>query len=511
MKSPTVSEIINKLSSPSKEDIKLITEAFEFARDAHAGQERYSGEPYFIHPVETAKNLAEIGVGANVIAAGLLHDTIEDGNVTEKDIEDKFGKEVLFLVQGVTKLGKLRYRGLSRHTESLRKLFVAMSQDIRVLIIKLVDRVHNMQTLNHVPKEKQQRIAAETLEIYAPLANRLGIRKLNKQLQDLSFAYLYPKEYEEVKQLLKQKKKEKEKHLEKLTQSMRKEMAKEGLRDVKIYYRIKSLYSLWKKLQRKDMDIDKVYDVAAIRIILDTVGDCYRALGIIHGVWRPLPGRIKDYIAFKKPNGYQSLHTTIFTGDGSVVEIQIRTKEMHRESEYGIASHLAYKEGKPRKAIPANLLWFRHLLPSKTSQPDGEKGSGLTYKDVPAWVKDLNEMQEEVFGEEYLENLKADFLQHRMFVFTPLGDVVDLPVGATPIDFAYNIHSDIGNHLNGAKVNGKMVSLDTELQNGDQVEILTKPSSKPSRKWMAYAKTTLAQRQIRSAIRDTEGTQRKIK
>ena len=335
--------------TPTTEDVELITKAYDFAEKAHEGHLRHSGDPHFVHVFETAKTLAEFGMGATTISAGFLHDTIEDTDSTEEEIKKEFGPEILFLVQGVTKLKQLKYRGAERHTESLRKLFVATSQDIRVLIIKLADRLHNMRTLQYLPKAKQQRIALETLEIYVPLAYRLGIRKLHRELEDYAFQYAYPKKYEDTKKLLKEKSKETLKRLEKIHKSIRKAFAKEGLTDVHTFSRVKGFYSLYKKLERKGRDIEKVYDIAALRVIVPSVSDCYKALGIIHGTWRPLPNRIRDYIAFPKPNGYQSLHTTIFTGDGGIVEVQIRTEQMHREAEYGIASHLSYKEGFKKK------------------------------------------------------------------------------------------------------------------------------------------------------------------
>ena len=485
------------MSRASKEDIALVTKAYNFAEKAHSAQKRYSGEPYFIHLVATAKNLAELQMDATTIAAGLLHDSIEDTGVKAEDIEKEFGSEILFLIEGVTKLGKLKYRGAQRHTESLRKLFVAMSQDIRVLIIKLTDRLHNMQTLEHVPHQKQKRIAMETLEIYAPLAYRLGMRKLNRELEDLAFPYILPEEFKKTEALLKQKSEETTEHLTKLLNQLKKALAKEGVLNFKSDYRVKGLYSLYRKLSRKDMDIEKVYDISAIRIVLQSVADCYRVLGIVHSLWRPLPGRIKDYIAFPKPNGYQSIHTTIFTGDGSIVEVQIRTEEMHREAEYGIASHLGYKEGRDVAAI--GLSWIRKLIPL-TPRKVSTEDTKAEFHNVPDWITHLAEGVAENQPDVFMKDLREDFFGHRMFVFTPKGDVVDLPVASTPVDFAYAIHSDIGNHIAAAKVNGKMVAINTPLHNGNTVEIMTKSSSHPTEKWLGYTKTALAKRHIRSVI-----------
>jgi (p)ppGpp synthase/HD superfamily hydrolase len=367
-----------------------------------------------------------------------------------------------------------------------------------------------MQTLQFVPKEKQLRIATETLEIYAPLAYRLGIRKLQRDLEDIAFSYVYPKEFEQVSKLLKTKVSEGEESLEKFHRSLKKELAKNNFTQFRTDYRVKGLYSLYKKLKRNDMDIEKIHDISALRVIVPTVADCYRVLGIVHSVWRPLPGRVKDYIALPKPNGYQSLHTTIFTGDGAIIEVQIRTEEMHTESEYGIASHISYKQNqknrrteKNKQANP-NLLWLGKILPIRLIS-NSDKGTHaskeINFDDVPKWVKELVEYQKgSDKGDEFMEDIKTDFFQERIFVFTPKGDVIDLPKDSTAIDFAYNIHSDIGNHMSGAKINGKFVAIYSTLQNGDMVLIETKPNAKPSHKWLDFVKTTIAKKHIRSEI-----------
>ncbi len=328
----SVKELIDSLHSPSKADIALVSKAYEFAEDRHKNHKRFSGEPYFVHLYTTAKSLAEIGMGASTVAAGLLHDSIEDVGVTREEIKKEFGDDVLFLIEGVTKLGQVKYRGAERHVESLRKFFVAIAQDLRVLVIKLMDRLHNMQTLEHVPEAKRRRIALETLEIYAPLADRLGMGKLKGDLEDLAFPYVYPEQFEMVSKISKERSAAARAELGRVFKELSGKLAEERVGNVRMDFRIKHLYSLYKKLVRKNMDIEKVYDLSALRIVVLTVADCYRVLGIIHSLWRPLPGRIKDYIAVPKPNGYQSLHTTIFTGDGSLVEIQIRTEEMHRDA-----------------------------------------------------------------------------------------------------------------------------------------------------------------------------------
>ncbi len=465
-----VKEIIDLLGPISKEETGLIEKAYAFAERVHVDQKRNSGEPYFNHVFEAAKILASLGMDAKTVAAGFLHDTIEDNLIKDEELQKEFGKEILFLVKGVTKLEKLEYHGAKRHIESLRKFFIATAEDVRVLIIRLADRLHNVKTLEHVREDKRRRVALETLEIFAPLADRLGMNKLRGELEDYSFPHIYPKEYEETRELLRQKTKASEKYLEKIKRTLQKKMAEAGVKTAKIDYRIKRLYSLYKKLVRKEMNIDKVYDVVALRVIVKSVEDCYKALGIIHSLWRPLPGRIKDYIALPKLNGYQSIHTTIFTGNGEIVEIQIRTEQMQKEAEYGITSHISYKDG---KKIMKQLPWINQTL---------------------EWQKHVSE------SGEFMENLKMDFFNDRVFVFTPLGDVIDLPEGSGPIDFAYAIHTDIGGHVSGAKVNNKMVPLDVKLKNGDIVEIITKEGSHPTEKWLNYAKTPLAKKNIRSIV-----------
>lgn len=457
----------------SDQDKSWIEKAFEFAKRAHEGQARASGEPYFNHVAEVAKNLARLGMDSKTIVAGLLHDTIEDGHATEAEIREEFGDEVLFLVNGVSKLGKLKYRGRERHVESLRKFFVAMAEDVRVIIIKLADRLHNVSTLEHLKPEKAKRIALETIEIHAPLANRLGMWKLKGQLEDLAFPYAFPKEAEEVTKLLKQKSRSDEKSLEHIYKSLQKELAKNNVKATQISYRVKGLYSLYKKLKNNDMDIDKVYDLVALRVIVPSVEDCYKVLGVIHGIWRPIPGRIKDFIALPKPNGYKSLHTTIFTGNGGIAEIQIRTPEMHEQAEYGIASFFAYKENMFDK-------------------------NGQTKLD---WIHQFKELQKNVSNpENFLKNLKIDFFSKRIFTFTPMGDVIDLPEESNAIDFAYAIHSDIGNHISGVKINGKFSSIYTPLKNGEIVEIETSNKINPTSKWLDTAKTTLARRHIKKYL-----------
>lgn len=477
----TYEDIVAEIKNPTKENKALIKKACVFAERAHEGQKRKTGEPYSSHAFATGRNLAIFGMDTETIVAGITHDTIEDTNATKEELEKEFGKEVAFLVEGTTKLGKIKYRGLERHVESMRKLFVATAIDVRVLIIKLADRLHNMETLHgHTVPEKQKRIALETLEVYAPLAGRLGMGKLKGELEDFAFPFVYPKEYKEVKKLLGKQSRVDEKYLEKIRRKVQKELAVAGIQhNIKMDYRIKHLYSLYKKLLRKNMDITKIYDIVALRIIVPSVAECYRVLGIIHGAWRPLPETIRDYIATPKPSGYQSLHTTIFTGDGGMVEIQIRTDEMHREAKYGIAAHAAYKEG----------LFSKNSVASEKLK----------------WVRQLGMWQDDTLKtDEFLNDLRADFFKDRVFVFTPKGDVIDLPEESTVIDLAYAIHSDIGHNAFGARVNGKFVGLDTRLKSDDIVEVETRKNAHPSAKWLEFAKTALAKKNIRASVQKIE-------
>ncbi|HUC89108.1 MAG TPA: RelA/SpoT family protein [Candidatus Paceibacterota bacterium] len=460
----------------NNEGRQLIEKAYNFAYKAHAGTLRKSGEPYFVHVFTTAFNLADLGMGPKVIAAGFLHDVLEDTKTTKEELEKEFGSEIVALVNGVTKLGTFKYKGIERNVENLQKFFVSMAEDLRVLIIKLADRLHNIETLAYIGPDKQKRIALETLEIYAPLANRLSMGKLKGRLEDGAFKYAYPKEYEEVRKLLLDKKDSKEKYLVEVTNELRKKLKEENIKNVQINYRQKHLYSLWKKLKKYDMDIDKIYDIIALRVMVPTVADCYLVLGMIHGIWTPLPNRIKDYIAMPKANGYQSLHTTIFTGTGGIVEIQIRTHEMHEQAENGIAGHFYYKEGK---------MNTNHKIPKEFE-----------------WVNQLHELNHDKENpEKFLKTVKMEFFKDRAFVFTPKGDIIDLPENASVIDFAYAVHTDIGNHAQGAKVNGKNVALSTKLKTNDIVEIQANKNANPSAKWLDHAKTTLARKHIQNYLK----------
>lgn len=508
------------MKHPTPEGIALVEKAYAFAKEAHKNHTRYSGEPYFIHPAAAAKILAELGMDAPTIAAGLLHDAIEDTDTTEEAVKEAFGAEVLFLVEGVTKLGKHKYHGAERHAESLRRLLVATSSDVRVLIIKLADRYHNMTTIEHVPSEKRRRIALETLEIYAPLADRLGMGRMKKDLEDLAFPAVDPDAYSHAVEVRKLKTKETEEGLKKVQRELQKELAKKGLRDFQTSIRMKGYWSLHQKLRRKGDDIDAIHDIAALRVIVKSIDDCYTVLGVIHAKFRPLPGEFKDYIAFPKPNGYQSLHTTVLSEEAGVVEMQVRTEEMHRRAQFGIASHMSYKQighkvaarGKDEQRNAFEMLslsWIRDLVPTLlnfTKPAAAEKQLSPKQKKqkvdtAPRWLAELADVHTSMTeSSEFVERLKEDFFSHRVFVFTPKGDVIDLPIHSTPIDFAYAIHSDLGNRMQGVKVNKKMVAFDTPLRNGDIVEIMTRDAARPTQKWLDMAKTTMARRHIRAAL-----------
>ncbi len=472
----SIKEIIDLMGGKlAKKEEELVVKAYEFAKRAHEGQKRLNGDPYFFHVFETAKILAKLGMDTQTIAAGLLHDVLEDTQVIEEEIKREFGDDILFLVKGVTKLGTLKYRGHERHVESLRKFFIAMANDLRVVIIKFADRLHNLQTLQYVREDKRERIALESIEVYAPLANRLGMGKLKGDIEDAAFPYVYPKEYTQVEDIIKEKTEFYKKNLNEVKEILEKDLKKNKVKYLEISYRMKHKFSLYRKLVKYDMDIEKIHDIIALRIVVDSVEECYKVLGIVHSIWNPLPGRIKDYIAIPKSNGYRSIHTSILTGFGGVAEIQIRTKEMHAEAAYGIAAHFVYKEqgNKKKNNSKSQFKWIEEL-------------------------KELNYSPDE--PQKFLEHLKMDFFNNRIFIFTPKGDVIDLPEDSNPIDFAYSVHSDIGEHTFGAKINGKMSQIFTKLKNGDIVEIITKKDSHPSPKWLEFVKTTIAKKHIKSYL-----------
>ncbi|MDP3015196.1 MAG: RelA/SpoT family protein [bacterium] len=485
-------EIQKNRDIPKNETI-LINRAFDFAQKAHQNQKRKSNEPYFVHCFETALKVAEWRLDAETVAAALLHDTVEDAGINLEEIKKEFGEEIAFLVEGVTKLGRLKYRtSEEKQAENLRKMFLAISRDIRVILIKLADRLHNMKTLKFLPPQKQKRIALETSEIYAPLAYRLGMANLAGELEDLAFPYLRPDEYKWLIENVKEKYEEREKYLERVKIVAEKVFKENNIELISIDARSKHYSSLYKKLFRSDMNLEQVYDLVALRIIVKNIEECYATLGIIHQLWPPLPGRIKDYIALPKPNGYRSLHTTVFCLDNKPTEFQIRTLEMHEEAENGIAAYWAYSQAKDTKNYQEGKTIFAE-------------------KKELAWIKQLKNWQKEVSGsEEFLNSLKIDFLKNRIFVITPKGEVVDLPAGATPIDFAYQIHSEIGDQCIGAKVNGRITSLDHELQSGDLVEILIQKSKKPSESWLKFIKTDQARRKIKAGLRKLPERKQKL-
>lgn len=469
----------------SDADKALVEKAYRFAKTKHDGQKRNSGEPYFFHVFAVAKNCAMLGMDTETIIAGLLHDTLEDTDTTEEEIRGQFGENILFLVTGVTKLGKLKYRGRERHVESMRKFFVAMSEDLRVLIIKLADRLHNIQTLEHVRPDKQVRIAVETIEVHAALAGRLGMGRLKGMLEDYAFPFAYPKEFAQTKALFDKRMPEAQETIQEAHTAIDKAIEEFKIKDSCIDSRVKHLYSLYRKLLKYNMDVERIYDIVALRVQVHSIADCYQVLGLIHMLWKPIPGRIKDYIALPKPNGYQSLHTTVVTEHG-IAEIQIRTYTMNQEAEMGVASHFLYKE--------------KHF--EKDSVPSSRQ---------LGWLDELRELQGVVRNpSRFLEQLSHDLFKNRIFVFTPKGDVIDLPEDASPVDFAYAVHSAVGETTSSARINGKMTSLGTKLKNGDLVEIITSKSAKPSPKWLDYAKTSMARRKINAYIAEHGGLLQKF-
>ncbi|MGM0368796.1 MAG: RelA/SpoT family protein [Bacillota bacterium] len=452
-------------------NIELVKEAYYYAKKVHRGQDRVSGEPFVSHPLQVAHIMAELKLDLISIAATLLHDTVEDTEATSEDIKEKFGSEIELLVNGVTKLNKINFESKEEHqAETLRKMFLAMAKDIRVVLIKLADRLHNMRTLNYLREEKQRQKATETMEIYAPLAHRLGISQLKWELEDLSFRYLEPEKYNELSSKVAKNRGEREAYIERINRKLTDELSAVGI-DSKIYGRPKHLYSIYQKMVNKNKQFDEIYDLTALRVIVDNVKDCYETLGIIHDLWSPMPGRIKDYVAMPKSNMYQSLHTTVVTSQGETLEIQIRTWEMHRTAEYGIAAHWRYKDGKPAdENFEKKISWLRQLL---------------------EWQRDLTD------AKEFMETLKIDLFEDEVFAFTPQGDVISLPKDATPVDFAYNIHTEVGHNCIGAKANGSIVPLEYRIQNGDIIEILTNSESGPSRDWTDFVQTSRAKSKIK--------------
>jgi GTP pyrophosphokinase len=444
--------------------------AYDFASTAHEGQKRKSGEPYIQHSLHTAFVLAQMKADLNTIIAGLLHDVPEDTTYTSADVEKNFGKEIATLVEGITKLGKIKYRGIQRYRENLRKMFLAMAADIRIIMIKFSDRLHNLRTIDSLPKEKKERIAKESLEIYVPIAELLGIWELKWQMEDICFKILYPEEFKKLQYKYEvEKKAENSQYIQKIKNILSEELHKANVEN-DISGRFKHLYSIYKKMQEKDYAFDEIYDVFALRIVMGSISDCYKALGIIHSIWKPKAGRFKDYIALPKPNGYRSLHTTVFGPEGKSVEFQIRTEEMNDEALYGIAAHWYYKR--------------------KFSDEDRKQ---------PKWVEEILEIQKQNTNtEDFIKNIKLNVFQHRIFVLSPKGDAFELPEGATPIDFAYAVHTDVGNKTAGARVNEQIATLDQELKNGDMVEIIIEKNKKgPSYNWVNFVKSKRAKEKIK--------------
>ena len=456
----------------NEQDYKLISDAYDFASRAHKDQHRASGEPYIVHPSSVALILIDLNMDAATIAAALLHDTVEDTSCEYSDIERQFGREVANLVDGVTKLSRINFSSKEeQQAESLRKMFIATASDVRVMLLKLADRLHNMRTLSSLPHEKQIYIANETLSIYAPVANRLGIYQIKWELEDISLRYLDPEAYNSIHDSINQKRAEREAYIASVIDIVKPKLDEAGI-DAYIYGRPKHFYSIYKKMKAHNVGIDQIYDLTALRVIVSSVKDCYGVLGIVHTIFKPMPGRFKDYIAMPKVNMYQSLHTTVIGPNGTPFEIQIRTKEMHETAEYGIAAHWKYKEGvKGSSDSDVKLAWLRKMLDYDTESRDSR---------------------------EFVDSVKSDFFSDEVFVFTPRGDVIDLPAGATPLDFAYSIHSAIGHKCIGAKINGRIVNLDAQLKTGDIVEIMTSAAPHgPSRDWLNIVKTNEAKSKIR--------------
>ena len=478
-KEVTIQDVIAKRKDHSRWiDTKLILKAYNYANIQHKGQKRKSGEPYIIHPLNVAYILADIGLDESTICAALLHDVVEDTEVSEDDLKKEFGEEITSMVLGVTKLSNISFSSVEeQQAEDYRKMFLAMGKDIRVILIKLADRLHNMRTLKYLKRDRQIANAKETMDLYAPLANRLGLYSLKWELEDLSFKYLYPEEYHELVEGINKKRDERLKFIEKIMEDIRIELKKQKI-DAEVTGRAKHLYSIYRKMKRDNKTLEQIYDLFALRILVNSVKDCYAALGVVHELYSPMPGRFKDYIAVPKPNMYQSIHTTLLGEKGTPFEVQIRTWDMHKIAEYGIAAHWAYKEAS----------YF------------GRKQSVKVEQDKLAWLRETLEWQKDMQDpQEFLETLKTELFEDEVYVFTPKGEIKVLPRGATSIDFAYSIHAEIGHHMTGCKINSKMMPIITPLNTGDIVEIITSENSKgPSRDWLKFVKSTSAKNRIKS-------------
>ena len=474
----TIDDLLKKMVEAHIEhDPENMRGLYAFAETAHKGQKRDSGEDYIRHPLEVAEILVDMDMDAPSIQAAILHDVVEDTDISIEEIESRFGSKVAELVDGVTKLNRISFLSKQeQQMENLRKMFLAMAKDIRVIMIKLADRLHNMRTLKHLPADRQQNIARETLEIYAPLTHRLGMFRIKWEFEDLSLRYLQPRAYYELVEKVAMKRQEREGYIQQVTDSLRKRLDELGIKG-ELHGRPKHFYSIYQKMQSQGKSFEEIYDLMALRVIVDSIQDCYEVLGVVHTLWKPMPGRFKDYIAMPKSNMYQSLHTTVIGGNGEPLEVQIRTREMHRIAEYGIAAHWQYKERGPNNEdLRDKIAWLRHLL---------------------EWQRDVND------ADEFMENLKVGLFEDEVFVFTPKGDVKNLPAGSTPVDFAYSIHTHIGHQCIGAKVNGRLVPLDFPLKNGDIIQIMTtKQGNGPSRDWLKFVQTTKAKNRIRQWLRE---------
>ena len=476
----TADELIEKIKSYHPQaPVQLLEKAYLFSEKAHEGQMRRSGEPYISHPLNVAGILADLRLDVDTIMTGLLHDTVEDTPVTLEDIKREFGETVAYLVDGVTKIGQMNFRNsFDKQGENIRKMIVAMGKDVRVVLVKLADRLHNMRTLNHMPYEKQTRIAQETLEIYCPLAGRIGISSLKIELEDLCFRYSRPDKFYELVQLIKKTKGDTSRYIDEVRKSVQEVLSKTAIKNYKIYGRSKHLWSVYRKMTSRNLTYDQIYDVLAFRIIVDSVVECYEVLGYIHSIWKPIPGRFKDFIAMPKSNNYQSLHTTVIGPGGDRIEIQIRTEEMHLVAEKGIAAHWNYKE---RGQLQADKLQQAN------------------------WLRDLVSLHQQASSpDEFLETIKTDLMEKDIYVFTPKGDVKELPENSTPVDLAYAIHTNLGNTCTGARVNGRMVPLKHILQNGDRVEIMTSKTQTPSKDWLKFCVTNKAISKIRQFVKEEQ-------
>jgi GTP diphosphokinase / guanosine-3',5'-bis(diphosphate) 3'-diphosphatase len=479
-------KIVQNLNeSLNEKELDLLERSFDFAEQSHSEQKRQSGEPFINHPLRVALSISEMKIGINAVVASVLHDVVEDCQIPISKIRTEFNDEVAFLVNGLTKVNKVKYKEQEdtiTEKENFRNMILAMAKDLRIIIIKLADRLDNMRTLWSLSPQKQIKKSLETLEILAPLAYRLGMTDIGSQLEDLAFPYVFPEEYKLTRKILGKRREEQKKYLNDLVPLTKEKLEENNLHPKDIKFRTKHLYSIWRKLQKEEMDIRRIHDLVAMRIIMNNIEECYAALGFIHQMWKPVPGRFKDYIALPKPNGYQSLHTTVFAKNGRILEIQIRTPQMDEEAEWGIAAHWIYSSLKKTEGYKKR----KRFSPPKNFY----------------WINQLRQWQKTFYkSEEFLSALKVDFFKDRIFVLTPKGDIIDLPDGATPVDFAYQIHTDIGNQAAGAQINGKLVPLNYKLKSGEIVEIIIKKKKNPSSSWLEFVKMNETRKRIQDALK----------